>query len=478
MMRTGKKPQRASANQKSEVAQLNGQPLPRCAEEKLTEETIAKRQSILTKTKMCTFYNLGKCKKGANCSFAHHDDELMQTPDLINTKMCKSVEEGIPCNNPNCRFAHSIEELRSLRKTGICAMKLEPNLAPRRAAPIQSTHAEHQQGQEWSTRKVSTEAVQEAERAMDDLSQIIANVLAPAVTQALRKPAEAPLAILQRALRTVDEMQAAGTPQEKEVMRQQVKADIGQAISFLQGSNAAQSDTGTSERFQAASTLNVTLGLPAYNAPGHRSLARGFKDLEASHDFSRQTSGAGEEFESVPAWSRQVSAWGYNPSKATEECEADSTDTGYSHDELGLPCHEEQSSEGRTSDGSDDGNSNGEDEAASFHRKSTGKDEDEALDVVQGPTLDSLPSFSFQRQDSAQSTASSIFEMSEAFGLCCTVKNTFFDVDPVDAVSPKARTRMTRSASPTLGTRDVAWDDPLELDGQPESDGFKRQTTD
>jgi hypothetical protein len=274
-------------------------------------------------------------------------------------------------------------------------------------------------------------------------------------------------------------MQSASFPQASAFMRQRVRADVGLAISLLQGSSDAQSATDASERFNAVSRVNVPLELLAHNASGHGSCAQGFDDLGAApfdFDFSRQTSGAAEEFESVPAWSRQVSAWGYKPSKVMGRFDDDSTETSDPRDVVSsvsggsLTCQEEQSSEGRASDSSDDGKSTGENGLTSSHGKSTGSNEDDALDVLQAMSFESQPKFPFQRQESEQS-ASSIFLVSESLGLRCTVKNTFFDIDPAPA--SKTRTRLTRSVSPTLMSRDADWEEPLELDCY----GLKRQTT-
>jgi hypothetical protein len=72
--------------------------------------------SILHRTKLCMFYPYGLCTKGSKCTFAHQREELMATPDLFQTKMCKVVMEGKSCLNPKCRYAHSSEEVRGLHR--------------------------------------------------------------------------------------------------------------------------------------------------------------------------------------------------------------------------------------------------------------------------------------------------------------------------------------------------------------------------
>jgi hypothetical protein len=79
--------------------------------------------SQFSKTKMCKFFRVGKCTKGAGCQFAHHQFELRKQPDLRCTKFCQVFIDTGVCNDVNCTFAHSKEELRSrgaLHKTKLC----------------------------------------------------------------------------------------------------------------------------------------------------------------------------------------------------------------------------------------------------------------------------------------------------------------------------------------------------------------------
>ncbi|CAK0851625.1 unnamed protein product [Prorocentrum cordatum] len=70
----------------------------------------------MTKTKMCDFHAQGKCTRGAQCSFAHSQEELQAMPDLRKTRICRAFTQG-KCNDANCKFAHGTEELR---ETGLC----------------------------------------------------------------------------------------------------------------------------------------------------------------------------------------------------------------------------------------------------------------------------------------------------------------------------------------------------------------------
>lgn len=67
------------------------------------------------KTKMCTFFLQGECRKAGLCNFAHSLEEMNPLPDLHRTKLCKAVLEGGVCAaQGTCRFAHSEQELRPM----------------------------------------------------------------------------------------------------------------------------------------------------------------------------------------------------------------------------------------------------------------------------------------------------------------------------------------------------------------------------
>lgn len=75
----------------------------------------------LTKTKMCAFFERGKCAS-VNCRYAHSTDELRTAPNLQKTKLCRSFLQG-GCNDENCPFAHGDGDLRvteGIYKTQIC----------------------------------------------------------------------------------------------------------------------------------------------------------------------------------------------------------------------------------------------------------------------------------------------------------------------------------------------------------------------
>jgi len=72
----------------------------------------AERVAAFDKTKMCKFFILGACTKGASCHFAHAKEDLKNLPDLARTKLCKNLINTGSCDDPECTYAHTKEELR------------------------------------------------------------------------------------------------------------------------------------------------------------------------------------------------------------------------------------------------------------------------------------------------------------------------------------------------------------------------------
>lgn len=68
------------------------------------------------KTKVCAFWEKGRCTRGTSCKYAHGENELHATPDLTNTALCRDMATTGSCNKPNCPFAHSWEHLRATEK--------------------------------------------------------------------------------------------------------------------------------------------------------------------------------------------------------------------------------------------------------------------------------------------------------------------------------------------------------------------------
>lgn len=62
---------------------------------------------------MCRYYNLGQCRYGQDCPFAHDESELSVPPDLTKTTMCEAwVAGNCHRSSEKCPYAHGEEELR------------------------------------------------------------------------------------------------------------------------------------------------------------------------------------------------------------------------------------------------------------------------------------------------------------------------------------------------------------------------------
>jgi Zinc finger C-x8-C-x5-C-x3-H type (and similar) len=70
----------------------------------------------LAKTRLCLFFQEGRCKYGSECTYAHAAEEVKKAPEeLRKTKFCELfLTQG--CNDPDCNFAHDNSELRSKRE--------------------------------------------------------------------------------------------------------------------------------------------------------------------------------------------------------------------------------------------------------------------------------------------------------------------------------------------------------------------------
>mmetsp|Transcript_8153 Transcript_8153/g.17757 ORF Transcript_8153/g.17757 Transcript_8153/m.17757 type:complete len:292 (-) Transcript_8153:97-972(-) len=79
------------------------------------------RKTRMWKTKICMLYAAGNCNRD-HCRFAHGDDELVSTPDLVKTRLCPEFRHGRCRLGSACKFAHGRHELREglCYKTQIC----------------------------------------------------------------------------------------------------------------------------------------------------------------------------------------------------------------------------------------------------------------------------------------------------------------------------------------------------------------------
>mmetsp|Transcript_74014 Transcript_74014/g.158643 ORF Transcript_74014/g.158643 Transcript_74014/m.158643 type:complete len:385 (+) Transcript_74014:121-1275(+) len=76
------------------------------------------------KTKLCSFWQEGRCLRSTDCKYAHGEKEISATPDLTKTALCRELLRRGECDIPNCPFAHTHEELRAttgVYKTAMCA---------------------------------------------------------------------------------------------------------------------------------------------------------------------------------------------------------------------------------------------------------------------------------------------------------------------------------------------------------------------
>mmetsp|Transcript_72828 Transcript_72828/g.170876 ORF Transcript_72828/g.170876 Transcript_72828/m.170876 type:complete len:231 (+) Transcript_72828:44-736(+) len=67
---------------------------------------------IKYRTTMCKFFELGACKRGDTCFFAHTEDQLRPSVSLWRTRLCFSFTMRGHCRQgKRCNFAHGKDEL-------------------------------------------------------------------------------------------------------------------------------------------------------------------------------------------------------------------------------------------------------------------------------------------------------------------------------------------------------------------------------
>jgi len=86
------------------------------------------RRNKFHKTKLCTFFLSGRCRKRGMCNFAHAEEEKNPLPDLLFTKLCPTLIDNGMCEDEGCTFAHSEAELRN------------PTAMPEKECRILSSH--------------------------------------------------------------------------------------------------------------------------------------------------------------------------------------------------------------------------------------------------------------------------------------------------------------------------------------------------
>mmetsp|Transcript_21307 Transcript_21307/g.47058 ORF Transcript_21307/g.47058 Transcript_21307/m.47058 type:complete len:235 (+) Transcript_21307:58-762(+) len=77
------------------------------------------------KTKLCSFYAMGKCTRGSRCTFAHTEEDVKDTPDLYRTKPCRDFAlKGFCELGDSCQFAHN-PDLIYMPEMALAMMKLD-----------------------------------------------------------------------------------------------------------------------------------------------------------------------------------------------------------------------------------------------------------------------------------------------------------------------------------------------------------------
>mmetsp|Transcript_49328 Transcript_49328/g.107406 ORF Transcript_49328/g.107406 Transcript_49328/m.107406 type:complete len:222 (+) Transcript_49328:59-724(+) len=85
------------------------------------------------KTKLCTFYQAGRCSRGNRCTFAHAEESLKDRPDLRCTKPCREFFTRGTCKKGDaCTFAH-------WRKERLAAAKARSRVTSVPAAQVQES---------------------------------------------------------------------------------------------------------------------------------------------------------------------------------------------------------------------------------------------------------------------------------------------------------------------------------------------------
>eukprot|EP00429_Kryptoperidinium_foliaceum_P016315 CAMPEP_0176038768 /NCGR_PEP_ID=MMETSP0120_2-20121206/19215_1 /TAXON_ID=160619 /ORGANISM="Kryptoperidinium foliaceum, Strain CCMP 1326" /LENGTH=253 /DNA_ID=CAMNT_0017372163 /DNA_START=73 /DNA_END=834 /DNA_ORIENTATION=+ len=82
-----------------------------------------------TKTVFCRYFP--DCAKGAECNYAHTEDEIRVRPNFTKTRLCSGYLDG-SCDLPasECRFAHGPEDLRRVAKRDPMEEAVDPQEAP------------------------------------------------------------------------------------------------------------------------------------------------------------------------------------------------------------------------------------------------------------------------------------------------------------------------------------------------------------
>ena len=88
-----------------------------------THESI-KGRGVFNKTRMCVYFQRGRCLHGDDCQYAHKPTEVRVQPDLRKTTLCEAHAVGeCKLEAHECRYAHGLRDLRATQevfKTAMC----------------------------------------------------------------------------------------------------------------------------------------------------------------------------------------------------------------------------------------------------------------------------------------------------------------------------------------------------------------------
>jgi len=83
-----------------------------------------KNRGVFQKTRMCVYFQRGRCLHGEDCQYAHKPTDVRIQPDLRKTTLCEGFATGICKLEPHqCRYAHGLRDLRATQevfKTAMC----------------------------------------------------------------------------------------------------------------------------------------------------------------------------------------------------------------------------------------------------------------------------------------------------------------------------------------------------------------------
>jgi len=89
------------------------------------------QQRLFYKTRICPFFGDGKCRHGAECTYAHSEEELRKAPNVAKTALCKDFAETGTCSmGDSCDFAHGWQEVRAYKTTLCKSHQAKPGSCP------------------------------------------------------------------------------------------------------------------------------------------------------------------------------------------------------------------------------------------------------------------------------------------------------------------------------------------------------------